>query len=300
MIKVVFYISFVSVIYCCASSISAEEFFAMGTAYYELGKFAEAEKWFAKASAIKKTMNASEYNLGRIAFETKRYEEALRHFEKLVKADPQNVMALKAAAYTEIMRENYTKADEYYKRVLELEPESADEGYNRALVLYKMKKYNEAEEILNKYSYSMPENKNNVLLLARLQSAQKKVEALETYATWLSVSQDPQVRYEYIMLLYGNTYYARAIEEAKKLVAEVSADTATLKRADIQFLLARLLLTADPENPDGMTELQNAVNSGFNDLNALDALVKDPNVKKSNLTEIQNIIANVIAQQKKD
>ncbi|MCL2271042.1 MAG: tetratricopeptide repeat protein, partial [Treponema sp.] len=55
----------------CASwgAASAEEYFSIGMAYYDMGKFAEAEKWLNRAKARDRTMSASEYNLGRIAFE---------------------------------------------------------------------------------------------------------------------------------------------------------------------------------------------------------------------------------------
>jgi tetratricopeptide (TPR) repeat protein len=76
----------------------AEEYYSIGMAYFELGKFTDAEYWLNRARATDKTMVASEYNLGRIAFETGRYEDAAGYFEKILDLDPYNVMALRAAA----------------------------------------------------------------------------------------------------------------------------------------------------------------------------------------------------------
>jgi Tfp pilus assembly protein PilF len=92
------------VINSCATwgSVAAEEYYTLGMAYFELGKFAEAEKWLNRARIADKTKTASDYNLGRIAYETGRYQDAAKLFEGILKKDPQNVMALKAAAYTRI------------------------------------------------------------------------------------------------------------------------------------------------------------------------------------------------------
>lgn len=289
---------FCAVLSSCITAAAAEEYYSIGTAYYELKKFDEAEKWFTKASGIKKTMHASEYNLGRIAYEAGRYDDAAGYFARVIKSDPKNAMALRAAAYTEIMRGNFAKADEYYIKVMELEPESSDDGYNHALVLYAMKKYGEAEGVLNQFSYSMPDNKNNLLLLARVQRAQKKVEAVETYSFWLAGAADPVVRSEYISALEDAGYYARAIEETRKLVTELTTDTAALNKSGVYFLLARLLLTADPNNEDGMKQLQNSLSAGFKDADALSALAKDNRVSKVNQGELQNSIAKILAESK--
>ena len=190
----------------CASrgAAQAEEYFSIGMAYYEMGKFAEAEKWLNRARAAERTMTASDYNLGRIAFETGRYEEAAKHFERILVRDPENVMALQAAAYSRIKNGDLEKAESLYNRVLALIPESSDDGFNYALVLYSLKKYDKCENVLNKYPYALDENSASILLFARAQKAQNKIEAVDSYAKWVTVTTgtaNPQGLYEYAQVL---------------------------------------------------------------------------------------------------
>ena len=283
----------------CASrgAIQAEEFFSIGMAYYEMGKFAEAEKWLNRARAMDKTMTASDYNLGRIAYETGRYEDAAKNFERILSKDPQNIMALKAAAYSRIKNGNLEKAEALYNRVLTLVPEGADDGFNYALVLYGMKKYDKSEEVLGRYPFALEENAATILLLARAQKAQNKVEAADTYAKWLNVNTgtpNPQGLYEYAQVLESAGLYARALEQYNKAIETLTSDTADLKKSKLRFEKARLLLTADPENSEGITELKASADEGFDDTEAIELLLKDERVTQVHKDEIKKIIYDIL------
>ncbi|MDR2660313.1 MAG: tetratricopeptide repeat protein [Spirochaetaceae bacterium] len=275
---------------CSSLTTSAEEYYAIGMSYFEMGRYEEAERWLNRALSRNRTMSASEYNLGRIAYGTGRYTEALRKFNAILKKDPENVMAMKAAAYTQVKMGNVEEAQRLYDRVLELEPESADNGLNYATILYAMDKPEEAEDVLQTYSYAILDDKDALLLLARVQKAQKKPEAIDSYDMWLSKNNDPQVQYEYTIALEDGGFYARALEAARKTLSELSADTDTLKRSTIRFVIARLILVSDPENTEGITELREAIRAGFADQDAIDALVKDSRLSKALQDEARRTI----------
>jgi len=274
---------------CAGMAASAEEYYAIGMAYFETEKFEEAEMWLNRAKAADKTMVASQYNLGRIAFEKKQYNEATKLFEGILKKDPDNVLALKAAAYTRINTGDFTIAEKHYKRLQELIPESADNGYNHALVLYAMKRYSNAQEVLENNSLSMLESSEMQLLYARCQKAQNKIEAIDSYSNWLNNNSDVRVRYEYAQLLEFHELYARAIEEYRKALSETTSSEKALNR-EIRFSLARTLLIADNASSEGITELQTAVNDGFKDTEALRELLANEKISAANKDSIRNII----------
>jgi tetratricopeptide (TPR) repeat protein len=280
---------------------SADEYFSLGMAYYDMGKYAEAEKWLNRARIMDKTKTASEYNLGRIAFETGRYDDAVKLFERVLVKDKENIMALKAAAYSLIKNGELTRAEDMYKRVLALEPDSVDDGYNYALVLMALEKPEPAEEILLKYKITMVDNKDTLLLLAKAQWAQKKVEAADTYSQWLEGNSDSAVRYEYAQVLEFGQFYARAIEEYRKVIDAVANQPAMAaggtpvipERSAVRFSLAHLLLLADPEKDDGITELEAAVSDGFSDGEKLNALLEEAGISAAHKTEIRRIIMDL-------
>jgi len=290
----------------CASrgAIKAEEYFSIGMAYYELGQgnssnrdryFQEAEKWFNRAIATDRTMTASEYNLGRIAFESGRYGVAAAHFEHILDMDPENLMALKAASYSRIKNGDLEKAEELYGRVLALVPESADDGYNYALVLYAMQNYEQSETVLNKYPYALEENQASMLLYARTQKAQGKTEAIDSYAKWANVANpvSPQGLYEYALVLEDAGHYTRALEQYASAISALGNDMEELKKTTLMFEEARLYLIADPESSEGIMKLEAAVAEGFSDLESISTLLRDDRITGGKKDEIRLIISNI-------
>jgi tetratricopeptide (TPR) repeat protein len=286
-------ISLSALFYSCAGlAASAQEYYSIGMAYYELGKYDEAEKWLSRASQADKTMTASRYNLGRIAYETRKYGEAAKHFESILINDTDNILALRAAAYTRIKMGDIEKAEKHYDRLLALVPESADDGYNHALVLFAMERYEKAGEIIEKYSFSLEDNKELLLIYARVQKALNKVEAIDTYAKWLGNNSNKKVRYEYAQLLEEREFYARALEEYRAVLADSAASDDT-KNSDVRFSLARLLLTADAASGEGVTEMETAVGEGFDNIEEVEKLQKNTKISAVNRDKLRNIVNNM-------
>jgi tetratricopeptide (TPR) repeat protein len=278
---------------CQSFGTSAEEYYAIGMAYFDLGKYEEAERWLSRANSAGRTRTASEYNLGRIAFETGRYEDAAEHFERILAQDQNNVMALRALAYTRIRTGETEEAAVLYRRVLALVPDSVDDGYNHALVLYALEDYTEAEELLRSRHYVLSRNKDMLLLLARTQRALGKVEAADSYAQWLTGSTDSRVRYEYAQTLEEAELYARALEEYQAALADLPPDSTNPRAADLRFSLARVYLVADADNPQGMIELKSALEGGFTGPEALEALAEDNRIPEAAREEIRGLIGGL-------
>jgi tetratricopeptide (TPR) repeat protein len=156
-------------------------------------------------------------------------------------------------------------------------------------------------EVLEKYPAALEENKHVMLLYARCQGKLKKTEAIDSYSAWLSVNSDSKARYEYAEILEDNNLYARAIEEYRKALTEITANAVNPAKQDIRFALARALIVADGDNAEGLTELQTAVNEGFNDIPAVEKILT-LKINAANKTAVQNIINSMrkAAEEKKN
>ena len=288
------FVLILSICSCASLAASAEEYFSIGMAYFELGRYEEAERWLNRARQADRTMVASTYNLGRLAFERQRYDEAAAHFEEILRMDGDNTIALRAAAYTRIKMGDFENADRHYSRLLQFIPESADDGYNHALVLYAMERYEQAEQVLANYPAAVQDNRDVMLLYARSRSAQNKIEAIDSYAAYLNINDsDARVRYEYALVLEQHELYARALEELRRAMSDTSAAASNPARHDIRFAIARVLLIADGESGEGITEMEAAVSDGFNDIAAIEELIDSGRLSASNQNSLRAIVNNI-------
>jgi tetratricopeptide (TPR) repeat protein len=262
----------------CASgpaSVSEDELYSLGKAYYDLGKYSEAEVWFQKASTFKKTKNASMYYLGRIAFQQQKYEDAARIFEALLKSDQDNILLLKAAAFSNLKAQKFEKAELQYKRVIELVPGSKDSTYGYALVLYGLQKYDDAYRLLKDLKADSGEDRDALLLLARTEYKLSFPEALDHYTKWLEKGDDPVVLKEFAEVAEQQALYSRAIEAYKKIKQTNREELAGLQKGETDFLIGRLLLLADPSDGQGIKSIETALSAGYNSKEEFDALLAD-------------------------
>jgi hypothetical protein len=92
-------------------------------------------------------------------------------------------------------------------------------------------------------------------------------------------------------MLEGQQMYARALEEYRAAYMGASSrGSQDLSRPVIRFSIARLMLTADAENTEGVTELKGAVNEGYDNFDEVEKLLNEERVSAANKTEISAIV----------
>jgi tetratricopeptide (TPR) repeat protein len=256
-------------------------------AYFDLGNYEEAGKWFDKSKFNRKTQMASIYNLGRVSFERGSYDKALDYFENILKKDPENLTALRAAAYTCVKTGDAQAALEYYRRAAALLPENAAERYNYALLLAALEMYEEAETVLVSENRDDFSDDKKLLLLARVRKSLGKPEAIDDYSGYLAKTDDPAVRFEFAEALEEQKLYAKALEEYTRL-SEASLDSAgSPEKSLVLFRIARVMLVADPSDENGLVALEEALKSGYADQAEIDALFEAAGISEEKRNELQ-------------
>ncbi|AEJ19638.1 tetratricopeptide repeat protein [Gracilinema caldarium] len=271
------------------ASISEEELYSLGKAYYDLGKYTEAEIWFQKASKYSKTKNASMYYLGRIAFQQQKYTKAASIFEILLNKDKDNVILLKAAAFSNLKALNFEKAELYYRRVIELVPESKESKYGYALVLYGIQKYSESYQLLKEMKADDGNDKDALLLLARTEKMLAYPEAIDHYSQWLKKNDDPQILKEYAEVAEQLALYSRAIEALKKIKQTNREELAGLQKGEVDFRIGRLIIFADPLDNQGFKHIESALSAGYQNKEQFDVLLADTRLTETQKRTLQTL-----------
>jgi tetratricopeptide (TPR) repeat protein len=126
------------------------------------------------------------------------------------------------------------------------------------------------------------------------------VEAVDSYAKWLIVhtgTANPQGLYEYAQVLEEAGFYAKAIEQYRDAIKALTKDTETLKKSNLMFEEARLLLSMDPENEEGLTAFSSAVDEGFSDTESFEALLADERISGNRKDELRRIYESRVIEE---
>lgn len=275
--------------------VEPEEYYSIAAAYFDLGKYSEAERWFKLARRSEKTRFAAEYNLGRIAFESGNGEEAARRFEALLAYDPANATVLRAAAYSWMKAENWDRALALYDRIADLLPETEDARYNYALALLRAERYEDASARLKPYVERRSDDRGAILLLASAERKLGRPEAVDRYAAALALKEEASVRIDMAEALEDLELYARALESYRAVLAAGASDSVGGK-GFVRFRAARVMLRAGEDPERSLAELSGAIADGFKDAEALRKLPETVGASQELSERILRIAAELGSQ----
>jgi Flp pilus assembly protein TadD len=113
---------------------------ALGYSMYEQGRTGEAEQVFEGLTAVDSTSYFGFAGLGAIALAKGDLDTAESNLGAALTRQPNDPTVLANLGETLLRKGNAEKAGEYFKRALDLDPEGADPGANRArAILHGMK-----------------------------------------------------------------------------------------------------------------------------------------------------------------
>lgn len=103
-----------------------ETIVGLGNAYFDWGKYADAEKWYALA-LTKKTDDTNvrtDFGLTFIFREKPDYDRAITEFMKVLEKDPKHIQALQNLTVAFTKQSNQSKANETLNRLKETDPQN--------------------------------------------------------------------------------------------------------------------------------------------------------------------------------
>ncbi len=89
--------------------------------YAMLGDYEKAVEWSEKALALQPDLTSAEWGLGIVDMERGENEKALGRARKILSAQPGDPMGLFLAAYAEFLSANYSRAEEYYDKMMAID-----------------------------------------------------------------------------------------------------------------------------------------------------------------------------------
>ncbi|MCU1302725.1 MAG: ASPIC/UnbV domain protein [Candidatus Sulfotelmatobacter sp.] len=166
---------------------SAEACYGLGSAYLNLQKRAEARATFEQATKLRAsypdTLANAWNNLGLLATQEGRTDEAIRCFNEAVHLNPDHLIALNNLGNAYRLQKNWREARKAFERALVVNPADADANYGLAMVFAQGDDAARAYEYLQRALKSRPdypEALNNLgILYLRTQRRDEAVASFE-------------------------------------------------------------------------------------------------------------------------
>jgi len=250
----------------------AVEYYNLGNAYFEVSQMEKAIAAYRAALRYDPGSVKASYNLALALVKAGRAEEAVTILSEILAGDPGNVEILEALAWTK----STTGADEeaigIYERILAVSAENGNALYNLGVLQWKTGKKEEAAERFRTLLRYSPDDLPGMFNLGELLLSLDRAEEAADYLARYSQKKPEDAAATLLLALCQErlSNYARALELYELIIG------ADGKNAKAFFGKARLLLT-EIEDPDkGLSSLQQALDLGFADVEAIKALIDSP------------------------
>lgn len=269
-------VGLVSCVHMVSGKDLAAEYYNLANGYLVLKRYAEAIQFYERSLQLDPEQAKSTYNLALAYLESGKAARACELIEGLLQKDSNNTGLMAFLAYARYLEGKDDEAISLYKKILEVQSEDRTALYNLALVYWKKKDLISARLWLDRLLKRNPSDAEALFAYGSLLSEEaKQSEAVEYFKQYLQLKPQAEAGYLALARAYiGLEQYLKALDVLEKVLV------LNPKLTEAWFLQAQILLTK-AEDPDrGYTSLEQAVELGFNDKNALAQLVEKVNASR--------------------
>jgi arylsulfatase A-like enzyme/predicted Zn-dependent protease len=219
----------------------------IANSYQRMGRPAEAETYVI--NYLKKGFSDPQlyFLLGTICFVQKKYDDAIKYYDECLSYNADSAASHNALAAIYLVREDLAKADEHIQAGLALNPQLTNLQYNRAQILEKQGRMEEAAAAYRSELEHSPKHFKASFNLSRLCRLLGREEEERNYLM-LTMETNPEFPLSYFYLARIMLNHGESLEEAVRLVKkgiELRPDRKDLPLG--YFLLADLYNRLDQE-----------------------------------------------------
>lgn len=239
----------------------AEEYFNLGNAYFELGRYEESFAYYSRAVELSDTIPAAGYNLVRLHEQREEWALALGVLADLRTSDPDNTLYRETEAFLRYRNGEITPARVLYAELIAEYPQRLRLAYNLGLLELAADEAALAWEALETaYTTALEDEDAAYIWLAAEASwltgrEEQALARLEVYRE-LSADQPDQLG-DLAARFAAWGFPLAALELLREIPATVDGD------ADLLFLSGRLYLEATEDFERGVESLVAAISAGY-------------------------------------
>ncbi len=272
----------------CVTGIPESEaavvYYNLGNAYFELGEYDKAINAFKYSLDLDAGLFRAGYNLSRIYIESGKIEKSIQILKELLIKDEDNSILLETLGWAYHLAGDDEKALEIYTQLLLRVEYNENALYNIGVIYWNKGEFREAYNSFYKlYSISPDDDQ----LLYNLGVLNIELKNTSSGISYLKAAKEKNPDNVVCLTALGDAYselqlFSDALDNYN---AALLIDKG-LK--DIYFKKAYILLTAIEDFDEGIQNLKNAVDLGFNDIEEIEELCDYPDLYRKD--EVQEYL----------
>ncbi|TVR02423.1 MAG: tetratricopeptide repeat protein [Spirochaetaceae bacterium] len=247
----------------------AREYYNIGNAFYDLGRFDRAVDYYRRALALDRTLAAASFNLARVYADQGRFPDAIDVLLELIVRDPESVLLRETLAFVYFLQGDVERAETRYREVLALSPFHVNALYNLGRIERKRERYAESAEFFRRAVQAQPADAELLFAYADALNRVDPERSAPIFERYLDTSPTDRTR----LLAAGDAlrtgrFFSPARRAYRKVLDQRPDDAAGL------FGMAVVFLVGIEESEAGLDFLERALDAGFTDNAELSLLVE--------------------------
>ncbi len=247
----------------------AREYYNIGNAFYDLGRFDRAVDYYRRALALDRTLAAASFNLARVYVDQGRLPDAVDVLLELIGRDPESVLLRETLAFVYFLQGDVDQAEERYREVLALSPFHVNALYNLGRIERNRERYAESAEFLRRAVQAQPADAELLFAYANALVRVDPERSAPVFERYLDTSPTDRGR----LLATGDALrtgrFFSPARRAYQSVLDQHPDDATAL-----FGMAVVFLVGIEESETGLGYLERALDAGFTNEAELTALLQ--------------------------
>ncbi|WP_460315118.1 2OG-Fe(II) oxygenase family protein [Aliiglaciecola aliphaticivorans] len=176
---------------------------AMGSAYERLGNNTEAKSYFSESLLLNPKQPDLYYALGKIAFLSKAFDQAINYFKQCLKFDNKNPQVWLKLSQSYFYLDDLDSAEQGFLNCESLQPNALDAKLGRSRILQKRNEIDKAEILLVSLQKAEPNNLRVISELAWMKKEQGQYQqAADLFHKRLTIDGNNPEFYEDLALVY--------------------------------------------------------------------------------------------------
>lgn len=265
--KKIIFISMVLVVLFSCNSVAgskelAEAYYNLGNAYTELKKTKEAESAYKKALSYDKDINIAGYNLVLMYISSEEYKKALNLSKELVENETSNSFYLKLYGFSLYKNDHKEEALVQYDKVVEKDDVDLEALYNSGIINFELEKYDESLKLFNEILEIDSDYERTKYFLAKISFENDEIDkSIEYMNAFLEKKQNDFRALDLLSEMYLISKEYGKLIETYDLLIPVSKE----KQGEILLKKAAIVFEVIQDNEEALAIVEKAIESKLED-----------------------------------